>query len=206
MEIVVPLVIFVVGALVFGGAVFVVRRFVNISALQPNNETVPHYLSIVIGIYGIWRWSNARGVERMIAVARDKGEPTTPEELAAAYPTSPEIERTTQLWLNALEQADLPYRPEDYYDVAIAGSGRPGDEESWAEMRRYAGSSWATGPAIACWPGRRRSACRCPLHAVSPDWASRSSPIRGRSTEPATPSTAPYGTRASARASSSRPR
>jgi hypothetical protein len=76
----------------------------------------------------------------------------------------------------------------------------------WAEMRRYAGSSWATGPAIACWPGRPRSACRSPLHAVSRGWASPSSPIRGRSTEPATLSTAPYGTPASARASSCKPR
>jgi hypothetical protein len=91
----------------------------------------------VVGVYAFWRWSNARGVERMIAVAREKGEPTTPEELSASYPTSPEIERTTRLWLRAMDEADLPYRSEDYYDVAIAGSGRPGDERSWTEMRRY---------------------------------------------------------------------
>jgi hypothetical protein len=54
MEILAPLVVFVLGVLVFGGTVFVVRRFVNLSALQPNNETVPHYLGIVIGIYGIF--------------------------------------------------------------------------------------------------------------------------------------------------------
>jgi hypothetical protein len=91
----------------------------------------------VVGVYAFWRWSNARGVERMIAVAREKGEPTTPDELSASYPTSPEIERTTRLWLNAMGQAGLRYRPEDYHDVAVVGYAQPGDEESSAEMLRY---------------------------------------------------------------------
>src|SRR5687767_10142344 len=91
----------------------------------------------VVGVYAFWRWSNARGVDRMIAIAREKGEPTTPEELAAAYPTSPEIEVTTRLWLKAMYKANLPYRREDYFDVAVLGSGRHEDEQSMAEMRRF---------------------------------------------------------------------
>jgi hypothetical protein len=53
-EVIVALGIFLMGALVFGTCVFVVRRFVNASGLQPNNETVAHHLSIVIGLYGIF--------------------------------------------------------------------------------------------------------------------------------------------------------
>lgn len=72
----------------------------------------------------------------MIAVAREKGEPTTPEELAAAYPTSPEIEWTTRLWLNAMEQADRSELNDDV-NAAIVGYGEPGDVEMQNAMRRY---------------------------------------------------------------------
>ncbi|HEV7280753.1 MAG TPA: hypothetical protein VGN57_11175 [Pirellulaceae bacterium] len=90
----------------------------------------------VVGVYVFWRWSNARGVERMIAIAREKGEPTTPEELAASYPTSPEIERTTQLWLTAGDEAQLPYVRDDLIDVVTGYSDRE-NPESVEAMRRY---------------------------------------------------------------------
>jgi hypothetical protein len=94
--------------------------------------------SFVLGVYGFWRWSNARAVDRMIAIAREKGEPTTPEELAAAYQTSSEIERTTKLWLAAIEAADPPeLTNEDHYDVMILGVSRPNEERPWEARNRY---------------------------------------------------------------------
>jgi len=53
-EVMIALGVFLLGFLVFWPSVFLVRRFVNFSVLEPNNETVPHYLSIVIGLYGIF--------------------------------------------------------------------------------------------------------------------------------------------------------
>lgn len=53
-EVLVALGVFLLGILVFGGCVFAVRRFVNFSVLQPNNEAISHYLGIVVGVYGIF--------------------------------------------------------------------------------------------------------------------------------------------------------
>jgi hypothetical protein len=92
---------------------------------------------IAVGGYGNWRSGNAQRVERMIVIAREKGEPTTPEEMAEFHATSPAIDRTTRLWLEAMASAEPPgATSEDRENVAYVGYGLDDDPDSQEAMRR----------------------------------------------------------------------
>ncbi|HEV7279590.1 MAG TPA: hypothetical protein VGN57_05200 [Pirellulaceae bacterium] len=52
-----------------------------------------------------WWACNGIAYDQEIRIARSKGEPVTLEEMEAFYPTSPEIERTTKFWLEAIAEA-----------------------------------------------------------------------------------------------------
>lgn len=57
--------------------------------------------------YGWWRWTSSARLERAIAAVREKGEPTTIEELNALYPATPESKQATDLWFAAAESAAM---------------------------------------------------------------------------------------------------
>jgi hypothetical protein len=69
------LALFAAGALVCGVIVLVIRRRVPIESLRSNNETLAHYLGIVMALYGIFSgflisslWEQQRDMEETIVV------------------------------------------------------------------------------------------------------------------------------------------
>jgi hypothetical protein len=107
-------------------------------------------LLIGVAVYAMWRRQVGLDIQAELARIRQAGEPTTVEELAAFYPSSPEATATASAWLSATKALREPafeeLAKEITYDKTrasdILSSEKPWPAQSKAEqsVRRYASS------------------------------------------------------------------
>jgi hypothetical protein len=92
---------------------------------------------VVVLAFVVWRAGGTRQVEALKAAARARGEPLTPEDLAAAYYAIPEgRENTTAMWQAALAVLDSAAFKQDAKDLPVVGAGPakiPARGEPWPE-------------------------------------------------------------------------
>ncbi|MFT7640139.1 MAG: hypothetical protein ACI9G1_001878 [Pirellulaceae bacterium] len=84
----------------------------------------------------IWRLGAAKRAEAMVIAIRDRGEPTTAEELSEYYKVSTGQEDCTKLWMEAISKFDSKNFVTSSKNIPIVSSndGGPILGESWAEI------------------------------------------------------------------------
>ena len=93
---------------------------------------------VVVLSFVVWRAGGSRQVEALKAAVRARGEPLTPEDLAAAYYAIPEgRENTTAMWRDALAVLDSAAFKQDAKDLPVVGTGQakiPARGQPWPEQ------------------------------------------------------------------------